>query len=469
MFSHHFASLFRHTAFAILVVANAATAASGEGIERAHPITESVLDAQSTDVRVKSSVAARKWLETIEDDHEIRDAFLDIQLQGRLTGAASFNAEFIANALRLSPSDRRDLMIRFLRVKCKTHPVSQDDIDVLFRLYWRGLKAELKQAPRASASPEQMEAAKTAFLSETSRYLVDHPMELDQLTRNRAGNGNGKVSYSDGVCLMSRVIEATPPRLDADTMGAYMVLLLKSGKSAPEGPLRFESDEWQAFLKKHYSSEAMPAPIRSQLARYASPLPFRKLHLRTAVTWTTSGKSRTSMVKETCDAQAGTLIRCVGDYFVEGIEPRYMTAVHFGAPLPWIYKTQHDYVGLPTQPPMFSALAAGDKLPQQISPNSAFAFRAVQWTKGSEDRRHQSVICRSGARYAANLLHPDLPGTAIDLDCTITENGEFVESQTLAYLETLGAAIYRKGTTPDSSATSSILAFSMDAIEAAPE
>jgi len=463
MFSHQFASLFRHTAFAILVVANAATAASGEDNERTHPITESVLDAQSTGVLVKSSAAARKWLETIEDDQEIRDVFLDFQLQGRLTGAASLNAEVSANALRLSPSDRRDLIIRLLRVKCETHPVSEDDLDVLFKLYWRGLKAELKQAPRTSASPEQGEAAKTVLLSEIFRYLADHPMELSRLTRSYADDS--KVSISDSACLVSRMIEAASSRLDVDTVDTYMISLLNSEKSTPEGPLRFESDEWQAFLEKHYSSEAMPAQIRSQLARYGNPLPFRKFHLRTAVTWTTSGKSRTSLVEETCHAQEGTLVRCAGDYFVEGIERRYMTRVYFGAPIPWIYKSQDDIDGLPTQPPVFMALAAGDKLPQSISPDSEFAFRRVQWAKGSEvTRQHQSVICRSGARYAANQLHSDLPGTAIDLDCTITENGEFAESQTLAYLETPGVAIYRKGTTSDWSTAASTLSFSMEGI-----
>ncbi|MCA3182179.1 MAG: hypothetical protein INH13_00910 [Cupriavidus sp.] len=398
--------------------------------------------------------------------YAIRDVFLDIQLQGRLTSAASFDAELIRNALRLHPTERRDLAIRLLRVKCKTYPVSQDDLDVLFKLYWRGLKAELQRVPRASTSAEQIEAAKFSIVREIYRYLADHPVDLEHFIREEASGR--EFSYSDISCLVERIIEAAPSRLDAHTVAA--VFELRPGKTAFESRMRLKSEKWQAFLRRHYSSEAMPALIRSQLEGYESPLPFREIHIRRAVTWTTNGKSRTSLEDETCIAQEGTLVRCVGDHFVEGIEPRYMTNVYFGAPLPWIYKTHDDFAGLPAQHPTFMALAAGAKLPQRISPNSEFAFRTVQWsTSPGNIKRHQSIICRSGARYAANQIHADLPGMAIDLDCTVKEDGKVVESQTLAYLEDLGVVTYLKITTPDSTTALSILAFSMDKVEAAPE
>ncbi|MCA3233346.1 MAG: hypothetical protein INH06_13725 [Cupriavidus sp.] len=140
--------------------------------------------------------------------YAIRDVFLDIQLQGRLTSAASFDAELIRNALRLHPTERRDLAIRLLRVKCKTYPVSQDDLDVLFKLYWRGLKAELQRVPRASTSAEQIEAAKFSIVREIYRYLADHPVDLEHFIREEASGR--EFSYSDISCLVERIIEAAP-------------------------------------------------------------------------------------------------------------------------------------------------------------------------------------------------------------------------------------------------------------------
>ncbi|MDF3885994.1 hypothetical protein [Cupriavidus basilensis] len=431
----------------------------------AHPMTESVLNAVGGNPRLQRSAAARKWLEAIEDDQDIRKAFVDSQLQARLMAAGKLDASFHVNSLRLTPEARLRVLLLMVHAACAGGQISDaalsdDNVDAMFADYYHGLKAEVSGVPRATVSLERRDAAVSATMRVAVEYLAKEPEALDLFAQKQSSSASDAAK----VCGFGKYLQPILAKLDPDSRDAVVIgMLAETPKFVPGGTRSHPFGDAQEFSRKHFSPVAVPAELQEQMRRHAKALSYNQVHTRLAIKTTTADSEQNLLVDESCKVVEGTFLRCVSEYSVKGATSPYATMFTLASPYPWMGKVQtilHD--GPDQSAPEFSALASGSRLPGQIRPNSRFEFSTLRWTSdNAAAKKRLHVACASGGRYAASTIHPAIPGMAIDVVCNTAEGGIATQWQTFAFLEAFGAFTLRHWSTADTAGTASYLDISI--------
>lgn len=153
-------------------------------------------------------------------------------------------------------------------------------------------------------------------------------------------------------------------------------------------------------------------------------LPFKQVSTASLMTVRAGEKTEYIDVQCATHRAQGTVLRCRREgSWIDGTP--LFGSLFQGDTFAWTkMQLDYQYGAKETTPTAYSALDAPDTRPSVIKPPSRWTFTLSSWQgEAAGFPKQERVSCKTGDRYAASQILPDLTGMAIDLHCWVTGRG----------------------------------------------